>query len=99
LIGKNTSFIPLSQVAGGGNGVISLAGYPGLRGLIRFYNPESTDRWNCNLSVEHFTSSGSLVSLTGGGFYGAGSAITGLRFYFSTGNIASGSIRLLGYRK
>jgi hypothetical protein len=92
-------FIPLSQAPGGGNGVISLAGYPGLRGLIRFYNPESTDRWNCNLSVEHFTSSGSLVSLTGGGLYGAASAITGLRFYFSSGNIASGSIRLLGYRK
>jgi hypothetical protein len=99
LIGKNTSFIPLSQSAGGGNGVISLAGYPGLRGLIRFYNPESTDRWNCNISAEHFTGSGALVSLTGSGFYGAASAITGLRFYFSTGNIASGSIRLLGYRK
>jgi hypothetical protein len=99
LIGKNASFIPLSQAAGGGNGVISLAGYPGLRGLIRFYNPESTDRWNCNLSVEHFTGSGALVSLTGGGLYGAASAITGLRFYFSTGNISSGSIRLLGYRK
>jgi hypothetical protein len=92
-------FIPLSQAPGGGNGVISLAGYPGLRGLIRFYNPESTDRWNCNLSVEHFTGSGALVSLTGGGLYGAASAITGLRFYFSTGNISSGSIRLLGYRK
>jgi hypothetical protein len=70
-----------------------------LRGLIRFYNPESTDRWNCNISAEHFTSSGALVSLTGSGFYGAASAITGLRFYFSTGNISSGSIRLLGYRK
>ncbi len=99
LIGKNGSFIPLSQSAGGGNGVISFAGYPGLRGLIRFYNPESTDRWNCNISAEHFIGSGALVSLTGGGFYGAASAITGLRFYFSTGNIASGSIRLLGYRK
>jgi hypothetical protein len=99
LIGKNTSFIPLSQSAGGNNGVISSAGYPGLRGLIRFYNPESTDRWNCNVSAEHFAGSGALVSLTGSGFYGAASAITGLRFYFSTGNISSGSIRLLGYRK
>jgi hypothetical protein len=99
LIGKNASFIPLSQAAGGNNGVISSAGYPGLRGLIRFYNPESTDRWNCNISAEHFTGSGALVSLTGSGFYGAASAITGLRFYFSSGNIASGSIRLLGYRK
>jgi hypothetical protein len=92
-------FIPLSQAPGGGNGVISLAGYPGLRGLIRFYNPESTDRWNCNISAEHFASSGALVSLTGSGLYGAASAITGLRFYFSSGNISSGSIRLLGYRK
>jgi hypothetical protein len=93
------SFIPLSQTAGGNNGVISSAGYPGLRGLIRFYNPESADRWNCNISAEHFSGSGALVSLTGSGFYGAASAITGLRFYFSTGNISSGSIRLLGYRK
>jgi hypothetical protein len=93
------SFIPLSQAAGSNNGVISSAGYPGLRGLIRFYNPESTDRWNCNISAEHFAGSGALVSLTGSGFYGLASAITGLRFYFSTGNISSGSIRLLGYRK
>jgi hypothetical protein len=93
------SFIPLSQAAGSNNGVISSAGYPGLRGLIRFYNPESTDRWNCNISAEHFTGSGALVSLTGSGFYGLASAITGLRFYFSSGNISSGSIRLLGYRK
>jgi hypothetical protein len=93
------SFIPLSQTAGGNSGVISSAGYPGLRGLIRFYNPESTDRWNCNISAEHFASTGALASLTGSGFYGTASAITGLRFFFSTGNISSGSIRLLGYRK
>ena len=93
------SFIPLSQAAGSNNGVISSAGYPGLRGLIRFYNPESADRWNCNLSVEHFSGSAALVSVAGGAYYGAASAITGLRFFFSTGNIASGSIRLLGYRR
>jgi hypothetical protein len=93
------SFIPLSQAAGSNNGVISSAGYPGLRGLIRFYNPESADRWNCNLSVEHFAGSGAFVSATGGGYYGSASAITGLRFFFSTGNISSGSIRLLGYRR
>jgi hypothetical protein len=88
----------LSQAAGS-NVVISSAGYPGLRGLIRFYNPESADRWNCNLSVEHFSDSGALVTVTGGAFYGTAGAITGLRFFFSTGNIASGSIRLLGYRR
>ena len=99
LIGKNTSFIPLSQAPPGNNGVISAAGYGGLRGLIRFYNPENAVRWFCDIQASHFAGSGAFVSLTGGGFYSAASAITGLRFLFSSGNITSGSIRLLGYRK
>ena len=99
LVGKTTTFIPLSQAPGGNNGVISLAGYGGVRGLIRFYNPENAVRWFCDIQASHFAGGGALVSLTGSGYYGAASAITGLRFLFSSGNITSGSIRLLGYRK
>jgi hypothetical protein len=39
------------------------------------------------------------TSVRGSAIYGIATAITGLRFLFSSGNIASGSIRLLGYRK
>ena len=99
LLGKFATFIPLSQAPGGNNGVISSSGYGGVRGLIRFYNPESAVRWFCDIHASHFAASAALVSLTGSGYYGAASAITGLRFLFSSGNITSGSIRLLGYRK
>ena len=99
IIGKVATFIPLSQAPGGNNGVISSAGYGGVRGLLRFYNPENAVRWFCDIQVSHFTGGGAFVSLTGGGFYGAAIAITGLRFLFSSGNITSGSMRLIGYRK
>jgi hypothetical protein len=99
LLGKATSFIPLSQASGSNSGVISSAGYGGVRGLIRFYNPENAVRWFCDIHASHFTGGGALASLTGSGFYGAASAITGLRFLFSSGNVSSGSIRLIGYRK
>ena len=99
IIGKTATFIPLSQAPGGNNGVISSAGYGGVRGLIRFYNPENAVRWFCDIHASHFAGNGALVSLTGSGFYNAASAITGLRFLFSSGNITSGSMRLIGYRK
>jgi hypothetical protein len=87
--------IGLSQQSGGGNGVHS----GGFFGLVRFWTPQSAGIPTFNIDTVQVGTAPAAVSVRGSGIYGAATAITGLRFLFSSGNITSGSIRLLGYRK
>jgi hypothetical protein len=87
--------IGLSQQPGGGQGVHS----GGFYGLVRFWTPQSARIPTFNIDTVQVGTAPAALSVRGSGIYAAATAITGLRFLFSSGNIASGSIRLLGYRK
>jgi hypothetical protein len=87
--------IALSQQPGGGQGVHS----NGFYGLVRFWTPQSARIPTFNIDTVQVSTAPVSTSVRGSAIYGIATAITGLRFLFSSGNIASGSIRLLGYRK
>jgi hypothetical protein len=87
--------IGLSQQPGGGQGVYS----GGFYGLVRFWTPQSARIPTFNIDTVQVGTAPTVVSVRGSGIYAAATAITGLRFLFSSGNVSSGSIRLLGYRK
>jgi hypothetical protein len=87
--------IALSQQPGGGQGVHS----NGFYGLVRFWTPQSARIPTFNIDTVQVSTAPVPTSVRGSAIYGIATAITGLRFLFSSGNIASGSIRLLGYRK
>ncbi len=87
--------IGLSQQPGGGQGVHS----DGFYGLVRFWTPQSARIPTFNIDTVQVGTAPASVSVRGSGIYAAATAITGLRFLFSSGNVSSGSIRLLGYRK
>jgi len=90
--------IGLSQQPGGGNGVTNPGS--GLSGLISFFNPQSTSFVpSFQIDTRQINAVPTVVAVRGASIYAAPTSITGLRFLFSSGNVSSGSIRLLGYRK
>lgn len=90
---------PASQIGlSNANAVGNIAG-GGISGLIRFYNPDATKFPRFETHTSSITDATTSQANVGGGAYLTSGAITGLRVMFSSGNIASGSIRLIGYRK
>ena len=90
--------IALSQQPGGGTGVTNPGS--GLSGLISFFNPQSTSfAPSFQIDTRQINSTPAIIAVRGAGIYAGATAITGLRFLFSSGNVSGGSIRLLGYRK
>jgi hypothetical protein len=69
-------------------------------GVIELANPSSAIVPLFNFRMRYLRPTGNGgAAVLGGGFYGTSGAITGLRLLFSSGNITSGSVRLIGYRK
>jgi hypothetical protein len=95
-----------TEVLGGGNAIWlsntanvgNIAG-GGISGTLRFYNPDAANFSRFEINTITISDAAASQANVGGGVYLTASAITGLRFLFSSGNINSGSIRLLGYRK
>lgn len=85
-----TTFIPASSTTSVVNTV------PGVSGTIRIYNPSSTTtpkHWTGQFSyLNGAVDQGCLVS----GYWNANGAVDGFQFLFSTGNIASGKIKIYG---
>lgn len=71
----------------------------GVSGTIRFYTPSATKFPGFEINTVFVLDASNSGAAVGGGFYRAATAITGIRIFFVSGNISSGSIRLLGYRK
>jgi len=79
---------------------VDISGYYGIQGRITLYDPQAAAAykpvmgqifyWNNAAKVEGLVLSGVYQSLT---------AVTGIRFLFSTGNIAVGTIRIYGMTK
>lgn len=68
-------------------------------GDIRFNNPEASDFCLFNVSAVYVAANGTFRRVTGGGRYATAGAITGIRWMFESGNIASGRFSLYGLRK
>lgn len=96
--GGTATAIWLTPQAGGSNSVGNAAGRF-VSGIVEFDNPEVTKFPVFFGRLRWMNAAGVPSVATTGGNYAASTAITGLRILFSSGNITSGSIRLIGYRK
>ena len=77
-----------------GNGNDECAG-----GRLIFYNPASTTFTKMfNFWTTGYHASDLAENYVGGGYVNTTSAVTGLQFAFSSGNIDAGTIKLIGYR-
>jgi hypothetical protein len=93
----STSFIPVTGVLST-TGVATTAGY-GVSGDVMLYGPSSSNNFKFFFPKTIYTQPGTtLLFNTGGGgaWVGTTTAITGLNFAFSTGNIATGIIKIYG---
>ncbi len=66
---------------------------------IHFNNPEVTDLCEFNWHGGYSAAYGGVANVSGSGRYDTAGAITAIRFLMESGNIASGTFRLYGYRK
>lgn len=98
-LGGVASGIFLTASGGGTFGVGNQAGNS-ISGVVEFCNPEASAFPTFRFRTSYLRPTGNGGAATSGaGYYGTTGAITGLRVLFSSGNIASGRIRLIGYRK
>lgn len=84
--------------AGTGAGVGNAAG-ENLSGTIKFNNPEVSNLTGFLTDIEYSEAVSSQARYTGCGRYDSSAIVTGIRFLFSSGNIAAGRISLYGLRK
>ena len=69
-------------------------------GTIKFNNPEASNLFSLYYqAVYNRAADGIVYVVSGAGSYNSVSAVTAIRFLFSSGNIASGRFTLYGYRK
>jgi len=65
-----------------------------------FDNPDATNLFTVRGNMTYLNASGGVEgSIIGGGYVTAATAVTGIRFMFESGNIASGTFTLYGLRK
>jgi hypothetical protein len=96
--GGSTARIVMSEV-GAGVAVGNATG-ENWSGTIWFNNPEATDFMELRYDAQYSRSSANQsVRVVGGGRFDTAGAVTGIRFMFSSGNVASGRFTLYGYRK
>lgn len=86
---------------GGGHGVDDSATYAGLDMTLKFTDPNSSSKYKkfWGTGVVTYYSGPAMYVFTRGGLYAVTTAVTGVRFLFSSGNIASGVIRVYGIAK
>jgi hypothetical protein len=89
----------LSAAGGGTVGVGNQAGNS-ISGIVELCNPEANLVPTFRFRTSYLRPTGNgAAAVSGAGYYGTSGAITGLRVLFSSGNIVSGRIRLIGYHK
>jgi hypothetical protein len=84
-----------------GNAISSTASRGGISSSVRFYDPLSAAANKPFLydSVEANSGDSNMYRYVGGGWWASTTAVNALRFAFSSGNIASGTIRIYGVAK
>lgn len=71
----------------------------GFSGIVNLYTPSSARYMRMDWRGGYFTASTELVRVDGAGALAVAADVDAVRFLMSSGNIASGSIRLYGLRK
>lgn len=72
----------------------------GVCGYVRLYTPQSTASHKfVTAQLTNVDSAGNFVQVHDAGRYSSTTAVTGIRFLMSSGNIASGTIRVYGLTK
>ena len=95
----NVAFIGLSAGATTNHGVGNAAGDSGYNGRVTFHEPDGTAVPKIMQFEGVYGSADINASMTdGAGSNRATAAVTGLRVYFESGNISSGTLRLYGVR-
>lgn len=99
IAGSAASHIKLSPASGAGLGCGNGSG-KSFSAQIEFQDPEASQFCHFNFRTTNNRSiDNTLNKCDGGGQYSTSGAITGIRFMFSSGNIASGRFTLYGRRK
>jgi hypothetical protein len=95
-IGGNVAYSSTTFIALTGSTNLSNSG-AGLSGAARGYNVSSSSVAKIFTVLTHHVASGnSPANVVGGGFWNSTAAIDGLEFSMSSGNIASGTIKIYG---
>lgn len=85
--------------AAGSTAAVGNASGENFNASIKFNNPEASDFMEVSILGAYSRSDNLRTSVFGGGSYKGAAPVTGVRFLFSSGNIASGRFTLYGYRK
>jgi hypothetical protein len=90
--GGITAYYDVTQAANVGNTI-------GLSGRMRIYNVNQTSTTKVITSEVGFNNAGAAGVTQGSGWWNGGNtSLTGLQFLFSSGNIASGTIKIYGLK-
>ena len=83
------------------NQIGNTATYNGIGGSFRIFNPLSTNYTNIRSEAQWIDDGGPPAQLvcSGGGCYAQAAAVNAFRILFSSGNIASGTVRVYGLAK
>lgn len=71
----------------------------GVLGEVKLVNPKSSIYKKLAYDLHWLATSSVMDNVTGSGVYKSGTAVDAIKFYFSSGKIASGKIRMYGLRK
>lgn len=93
-----TDRLQLTTSAAGGNAVGNAAG-EGLSGYVEVYQPSAAVNKRCIWHVSYTGPDGASRMQSGGGAWDSTTAITAMRFFFSTNNIQDGTIVHLARKK
>lgn len=99
-VNGNALTAPVGQIGlFGGNNVANDANY-GVCGQLRLFSPQSTSVYKRVLGyLNAKDGGGTFTNFVQSGVYQSTTAVNAFRFLFSSGNIASGTIRCYGVRK
>jgi hypothetical protein len=70
-----------------------------LDGTFEFDNPETSDQFMIGFKLRFIRANADMTAIDGAGAYFSVTAITGIRFFFSSGNIVSGRFTMYGVNK
>jgi hypothetical protein len=88
------------QIYLGGNDLGNTAANGGLSGVVHLFNPQSAVTYKRVIfDLAYGSYNGDIYHSTGAGVYKSATAVNALRILFSSGNIASGTIRVYGLAK
>ena len=96
--GANTTTLALTATSGGGLDVSNVTG-EGVGGFVRLYDTSAANWGKVTASLTFVNGNGSPVVTQTSGHRRAAANIDAVRFYFASGNIASGTIYVYGVAK